>query len=42
MKGKGISYVNEIVYAKIFFKNKNALPKSKSLIQTRGTIRLTL
>lgn len=39
MKAKGISYVNEIVYAKIFFKNKHARPTT---IQTRGTIRQTL
>lgn len=42
MKGKGLSYVNEIVYSKIYFRNKHVLHKSESLIQTRGTNRLTL
>ena len=41
MKGKGLSYKTEIVYTKIFFKNKHSRPKSK-IILTRGTNRLTL
>lgn len=45
IKGKGLSYVNEIKYAKIYFRNKHALHNRESVIQTintRGTMRLTL
>lgn len=41
MKAKGVSYINEIEYAKIGFRNKHPFDKPQ-FIQTRGTIRIVL